>query len=144
MENSRIEQAVQLFKSGAICSQAVFVTYADLFGIDREQAMKLSSPFGGGVGGQRQVCGAISGMSMIAGLYNGMTIPGDKEGKKRNYDTVKLLCEEFRTENGSIRCSQLLGLEPGLPEGMKKKPCVEYIKYCAALIEKHLLPEATP
>lgn len=144
MENSRVEEAIALFKSGAICSQAVFVTYADIFGIDREQAMKLSSPFGGGLGGQRQVCGAVSGMSMIAGLYNGMTVPGDKEGKMCNYDTVQMLSEEFRTENGSIRCAQLLGLEPGLPENMKKKPCIEYIKYCAALIEKHLLSDSTP
>ena len=137
---SRIEAAAELFKSGYNCAQAVFVTYADLFGIGREQALRLSSSFGGGIGGMREVCGTVTGMSMIVGLYNGMTQAGDKEGKKANYDLVQLLADRFKEENGSIICKQLLGLTPGLPSGKCKKPCVEYVRTCARLIEEHLMP----
>ena len=136
---SRIEQAVERYQEGYTCSQAVFATYADLFDIPWEQALKLSAPFGGGVGGLRQLCGSVSGMTLIAGLYNGMTQPGDKAARKSNFDIVKHLAVRFEKEHGSIRCGQLLGLEPGLPEGYRKKPCAEYVRTCARLIEEHLL-----
>ena len=140
MTESRVDQAVERFKEGYTCSQAVFATYADLFGLTQEQALKLASPFGGGMGGLRQVCGTVSGMTLAAGLHNGMTTP-DKQAKKANYDTVKGLVGEFEREHGSVRCGQLLGLEPGLPEGFQKQPCVEYVRTCARLIEEHLLKE---
>ena len=136
---SRIEVAAELFKNGYNCAQAVFVTYADLFGVAEEQALKLSSSFGGGIGGMREVCGTVTAMSMIAGLYNGVIQSNDKEGKKINYETVQLLADKFREENGSIVCRQLLGLAPGLPEEKQKKPCVEYVRTCAQLIEIHLI-----
>ena len=136
---SRVDIALEHFRNGYNCAQSVFVTYADLFGLEEEQATKIASPFGGGLGGMRQVCGTVSGMSLVAGLFNGTSRPADKEGKKIHYDTVRLLSDEFKAEHGSIRCAQLLGLEPGMPEGMKKKPCSEYVRTCASLIEKHLL-----
>ena len=85
---SRVEQAVERFKKGCNCAQAVFVTYADRFGLDEGTAMKLSSPFGGGLAGMRHVCGTVSGMSMLAGLHNGAVSEG-KEARNANYDTVK-------------------------------------------------------
>lgn len=86
----------------------------------------------------RHVCGTVSGMSMLAGLHNGAVSEG-KEARNANYDTVKMMAEAFKAEHGSIRCGQLLGLEPGLPEGFRKKPCTEYVRICAALVEKYLL-----
>jgi C_GCAxxG_C_C family probable redox protein len=136
---SRVNQAIESFKNGYNCAQAVFATYSDLFGLDKELALKIASSFGGGIGGMREVCGTVSGMAMVAGLFNGTFQPNDKEGKKMNYHTVQLLSDEFKNENGSIICKQLLGLEPGLPEGKEKKPCAEYVRMCSMLIEKHLL-----
>jgi len=52
---SRVEKAVQTFESGFGCAQSVFSTYADLFGMDRETALKLASPMGGGIGRMREV-----------------------------------------------------------------------------------------
>lgn len=135
---SRVEKAIALFKNGYNCSQAVFVAYSDLYGLDESTAFKLSTSFGGGLGGTRNVCGAVSGMSMIAGLAKGTDQPHDKEGKKVNYETVQLLVNEFEKENGSIVCGELLGLKPtDIP--LKKRPCVEYVRMCAELLEKHLL-----
>lgn len=139
--DSRVEQAVEMFGQGYTCSQAVFVTYADLFGLDREQALRLSSPFGGGLGGMREVCGTVAGMSMLAGLRNGMVAPRDNAAKKANFDTVKTMSGDFKEMFGSIRCGQLLGLEPGLPEGMEKRPCAEYVRASAELVEEYLFAE---
>ena len=80
---SRVEKAVQTFESGFGCAQSVFSTYADLFGMDRETALKLASPMGGGIGRMREVCGAVSAMALLAGLKGGTpTLPMKKERKK--------------------------------------------------------------
>ena len=47
---SRVEKAVELFMSGYNCSQSVFAAYSDLFGMDREQALKVSCSMGHGYG----------------------------------------------------------------------------------------------
>ena len=39
---SRVSRAVATFEEGYNCCQSVFSTYADLFGMDRETALKLS------------------------------------------------------------------------------------------------------
>ena len=140
MEN-RIEKAVECYKSGYNCAQSVFATYADLFGLERGSALKFSSSFGRGIGGMREVCGTVIGMLMITGLYNGVTQANDKEGKEANREMVQLLADKFKEENGSIICRQLLGLSPGLPDGKQKKPCIEYIRTCAQLIETYLMKE---
>lgn len=137
MQN-RIDKALELHKNGYNCAQAVFAAYADLYNMDIDTALRLSTSFGGGIGGMRHVCGAVSGMAMIAGLETGTSKPNDKEGKQENYDTVRFLAEEFEHEHGSIICKQLLGLEESATP-LKKKPCNEYIRYCAQLIEEKLV-----
>lgn len=93
---------MQLFKEGYNCSQAVFAAYCDLYNMDQETALKVSSSFGGGMGRMREVCGAVSGMFLIAGLETGSVDGKDQEGKKHNYDVVQQLAEEYKKENGSI------------------------------------------
>ena len=134
-----MEKAVALFKQGYNCAQAVFAAYADIFGMDEETSLKLAMPFGGGMGGMREVCGTVSGMFLVAGLAKGTAIPKDMEGRKACYKLVQVLADKFREENGSIICKQLVGLEPGLPEGYKKKTCAERVKLCAELIEAEIL-----
>ena len=80
---SRVTQAVATFESGYTCAQAVFVTYADLFGMDRETALKLSSPMGGGVGRMREICGVVSAMALLAGLKEGNTDPENEAGREQ-------------------------------------------------------------
>ena len=80
---SRVEKAVQTFESGFGCAQSVFSTYADLFGMDRETALKLASPMGGGIGRMREVCGAVSAMALLAGLKEGNTDPSMKKERTK-------------------------------------------------------------
>ena len=67
VENSVYGQrAKQLFLEGYNCSQSVFLAFEDKYDMDHSTAMKLSSSFGGGMGRLREVCGAVSGMFMVA------------------------------------------------------------------------------
>ena len=70
-KETRIQHAVDLFMSGYNCSQSVVAAFADMYGFTREQALKMSAAFGGGIGRMRQTCGAACGMFMLAGLEKG-------------------------------------------------------------------------
>ena len=110
---ARAQRAVELFKQGFNCSQAVFASCADLYGINDEQlALRLSASFGGGMGRMRLVCGAASGMFMLAGLQNGSCTPHDNDGKMANYAFVQQLAGQFKNKYGSLICAELLGLAP--------------------------------
>ena len=134
---SRAQKAQDLFKQGFNCSQAVFASCADLYGIHDEQlALRLAASFGGGTGRMRMTCGAANGMFMLAGLHNGSATPHDSEGKMANYAFVQQLAGEFKAKYGSLVCAELLGLAPK-PQDPKpeertqqyyeKRPCVEMI-----------------
>ena len=62
----RVEKARDLFRQGYNCSQSVFLAYNDLLGVESTLAATISGPLGGGMGRLREVCGAVSGMSLIA------------------------------------------------------------------------------
>lgn len=110
---TRAQRAVDLFKEGYNCSQAVFASCADIYGIeDQDLALRLSASFGGGMGRMRLVCGAASGMFMLAGLHNGSATPHDNNGKMENYAFVQQLAGDFKAKYGSLICAELLGLAP--------------------------------
>ena len=105
----RVLRARELHRAGFNCSQAVFAACSDLYGIDEEQALRVSSSFGGGIGGTRSVCGAVCAMCMLEGLHSGSSVRGDLQGKKANYSRVQALLEEFKQHHGnSIICAELL------------------------------------
>ncbi len=106
----RIKKAVELFKAGYNCSQAVLTAFADIYEIPEEVALRIAAPFGGGIGRMRETCGAACGLFLLAGLENGSVVPGDKVGKTANYGLVQELAGEFRRRNGSLCCRELLGL----------------------------------
>ena len=133
----RAERAKELFHQGFNCSQSVFAACADLYGIhDEALALRLSASFGGGIGRMRQTCGAACGMFLLAGLENGSATPHDAKGKMQNYSLVQDLAAQLKEENGSLICSELLGIAPKpqdpVPEPRteayyKKRPCVEMV-----------------
>ena len=153
---NRVEKALANHKKGYNCSQSVFVTYADLFGLDKETALKVSASFGAGIGRMREVCGAACGMFMAAGMLTGQTEGADQAAKKRNYDMVQRLAEEFKKENGGTYiCRELLanaGAKAAAVSGAdgnttpearsedyyKKRPCLKTIEGAAGIIERVL------
>ena len=146
---TRKEKAVELFKNGYGCAQAVLGAYSDLFGLDTNTALKIACSFGAGMGRMREVCGAVSGMFMVAGLYNGMT-DADPEAKKANYDLVVRMADEFKKRNNTIICRELLGLdktdvvdtnpEKRTETYYKVRPCVSKVEECADIIEELIMP----
>ena len=140
------EKAAELFLQGYNCAQAMMVAYCDVTGLTPEFAAKLSSSFGGGMGRMREVCGAVSGMLMVAGLVYGYDTPGDDVSKKAHYHLVQHLAGKFREEAGSIVCREILKNPPSDPnptprtaEFYKTRPCARMLTLAAGILDDYLL-----
>ena len=139
-------KAGELFLGGVNCAQAVFLAFEDVTGIDRTLAAKLSSPFGGGMGRMREVCGAVSGMLMVLGVLYGYddTVEDDAQ-KKQLYRDVQALAAKFREECGSIICREILKNPPSDPnptprtaEFYAKRPCARMVMTAARLLDEFI------
>lgn len=141
------EEAKRLFLSGHNCAQAVFLAFSKELGLDEQTALKLTSGFGGGMGRLREVCGAVSGMFMVLGLKYGSADPTDQKTKAQLYAHIQELANQFKEQNGSIICRELLSLPAGpqhpTPQARtesyyKVRPCPEKVACAANLLEKYL------
>ena len=141
------EQAKQLFLSGQNCAQAVLSAFCKDFGLDEQTALRLSACFGGGLGRQREVCGAVSGMCMALALKYASQDPADQAAKVAFYARIQEVCKRFKEENGSIICRELLALSAGPSNSTTEKRtaaydqlrvCADRVKSAAAILEKYL------
>lgn len=138
-------KAMELFKEGYNCSQAVFSAFCEQTGMDFEASLKISSSFGGGMGRLREVCGAVSGMFLVAGMLHGYTDPKDLTGKALHYRLIQNMAERFKKENNSIICRELLGMAAGpnspVPQirtdaYYEKRPCIELVGTAARIVQE--------
>ena len=138
-------RAGELFLAGYNCSQSVVVAFCDVTGLSEAFAAKLSSSFGGGMGRMREVCGAVSGMLTVAGLLYGYSTPGDDAAKRAHYTLVQALAGQFREEQGSIICREILKNPPSDPnptprtaEFYKTRPCARMVMTAARLLDEYI------
>lgn len=142
-----VDKASDLFLGGANCAQAVFAAFSDVVGIDEERCLKLSSMFGGGMGRMREVCGAVSGMLMVAGAVNGYA-EHDDVLKAQAYTLAQQMADEFKKQHGTIICRELLELPSAVPTSpvpTKRdesyyacRPCLHFVETAAYIAEKML------
>ena len=138
-------KAAELFLGGYNCAQAVAVAFCDLTGLEEKQAAKMASAFGGGMGRLREVCGAVSGMLLVLGILDGYDDPTDDAAKKALYSRVQELAREFREENGSIICRELLDNPPADPNPTPRtadfyteRPCARMVLTAARILDEYL------
>ena len=148
---TRREAAMANFLKGYNCSQSIVLAFEDMLPVEREQISKLASSFGGGMGRLREVCGAVSGMFMVAGLLYGYDGPETAKVKADHYARIQELARRFEEKHGSIVCREMLGLsvrrEAPTPEARteeyyKKRPCKEIIGDAAEILEQYIKEQA--
>ena len=139
------EYAAELFLKGYNCAQAVAVAFCDVTGLDVDFTARMASSFGGGMGRMREVCGAVSGMLMVAGLLYGYDTPGDDVTKKAHYTLVQDLSGKFREAVGSIVCREILKNPPSDPnptprtaEFYKIRPCARMVSLAAKILDEYI------
>jgi len=112
---ARADRAVENFRQGCNCSQAVLTAFAADYGMDETTAALVARGFGGGMGRTGGVCGAVSGAVMVIGLST-RAIEDAGEGKQRAYALVREFFRLFGERRPSIECRALLGYAIGDPE----------------------------
>lgn len=139
------EYAGELFLKGYNCAQSVVVAFCDVTGLTPEFSAQMASSFGGGMGRMREVCGAVSGMLMVAGLLYGYDVPGDDVSKKKHYQLVQQLAASFREQECSIVCREILNNPasdpnptPRTAEFYKTRPCVRLVVLAARILDQYL------
>ena len=141
------DRACKNFTNGCNCAQSVLCAFSEKVGLDESTAMKLASSFGGGMGRLREVCGAVTGMFMIAGLLKGYQSSGDDIAKARHYQLIQDLAGKFKEKHGTIICRELLGLDgednpvpsKRTSEYYSSRPCEQFIRTAAEITEQELL-----
>ena len=115
------DKAKQLFENGYNCAQAVFCSFPEVTGLDNETALRISA----------YAC----------------TDPSDHTKKAELYALIQKAAGEFREENGSIICRELLGLAEKVSDPVPekrtnayyhKRPCGEIVKCAADIAEKYV------
>ncbi len=139
------EKAKQYFEEGYNCAQAVFLAFSDVTGLDEKTSLMLSSSFGGGMGRLREVCGAVSGAFIAAGVLFGYTSPDDDNTKKEHYALVQEIAKRFKERNNTIICRELLqktandtlpNPTPRTEEFYKTRPCVRFVMDASEIFDE--------
>ncbi len=110
------ETALDLFRRGFSCSQAVFAALAG-GRLDRDSALRIAQPFGGGIARRGGLCGAASGALMAIGLVHGRVRAEDDEARETTYRLTREFLDRFAARFGTLDCRGLLGHDIGTPEG---------------------------
>jgi C_GCAxxG_C_C family probable redox protein len=138
-----IQTAQDRFAQGFSCSQSVFCAFAPKLGIAEETALKLSSPFGGGVAHQGQVCGAVTGALLALGLGRGSATVEEKD---ETYRLAEDFIKRFQERHCTIVCRELIGHDISIPDGLQsareqnvfETVCPGLVKDAAELVSEFL------
>jgi C_GCAxxG_C_C family probable redox protein len=134
-----IEEAVQLFEGGYMCSQAVFAAFSEDYNLSKDQALKIGACFGSGMR-KGEVCGACTGAIMALGLKYG-------ENKSKSDEMCVKFLDSFKKENGSYICRDLLDCDIRTEEGIKyaidnnlfKEICPKMVESAAKIAQELIL-----
>lgn len=141
------KNAIEYFEGPCNCAQAVLKALAPLVGMEETCAEALTAGFGGGVGGQQELCGAVSGacMAISYGLFH--LEEAKSEGKKLATEGVAEFMKTFLKDWGAVRCFELTGHDFSkkeqrkafLDKGLKKKVCFQAVHFAVEEGEKIIL-----
>ena len=141
---SYTDLALARFHAGFNCAQAVFAAFAADLGLDADAALRIASPFGGGIGRTGQICGAASGGLMALGLRHGFSRTDDKTAKDRMYAQTRDFLARFQARQGAITCRGLLGHDISDPaeyqviraQGLFTSVCPQAVAAAAEIVEE--------
>ncbi len=116
----KYEIAADYMKKGYNCAQSIIKAYAGDVGINKEDAVRMASALGGGVGRNGHICGAVSGAALIIGMKFGTIDPADFPAKETAYNKTNELLNRFIEENKSVLCKELISYDLKNPAELQK------------------------
>jgi len=143
---SKLNKAEKAFKGDFNCAQSIFSSFCKDYGLDKDNALKIATGFGGGMGRSQRTCGAITGSYMVLGLRYGMDQKADKDARDRTYQLINEFSNRFKQEFGSLMCKELLDCDLNTPEGnlyyeennFFETKCFQYVRKAVEILEELL------
>lgn len=140
------EKAVEIFKKGYSCSQAVLSAYGTELGLNEDICLKIAQGFGAGIGRSALICGAVTGAYMVIGLTHGSAKADDRDAKEKVYTLVREFKIRFEEHNHTCICYELLGCDIGTVEGFREALqkdfinvlCPQFVMDAAEILEEIL------
>jgi C_GCAxxG_C_C family probable redox protein len=142
-ELSKAKEAKKQFEKGFSCAPAVFSTYSERFGLEKELALKIACGFGGGIGRMGRTCGAVTGAVMVIGLKHGQANAADEESRQETHKLVRKFIDKFAALYGSVECRELIGydlsnsreLKSARESGTFESKCPGFVYDAAGILE---------
>ncbi|MDL2232999.1 C-GCAxxG-C-C family protein [Ruminococcaceae bacterium OttesenSCG-928-L11] len=132
----RQDIACALFQEGYNCAQSTFAAFSGDAGTERAVLLRIASPFGGGIAGRKESCGALTGMLMAAGLIQGWDEAKSPEEKEAFSAQMRALIGQFEEACGHTDCASLLNRNgDALP---KREYCTGLVREAVAILEKSI------
>ena len=140
---SDVDRAVEFFRSGCACSQAMLAAFGPRYGMDETLALRVAAGFGSGMR-MGETCGAVTGAFMVLGLASCRKQCRTTAERQPACDAVTAFAAEFRRRHGTLVCRELLGCDVSTPEGaaaareqgLFKTRCVDIVRGAAELLEE--------
>ena len=101
----RKSMAVEFKHNGCNCAQAVVLAFADLTGMNTDEAMVAGSAFGMGMGCTKATCGPAIGAGIVLGTLF--------YGKAPVTSKAKQMLLKFEEKCGAVTCADLKGIGTG-------------------------------
>jgi len=139
-------QALETFRSGRNCAQAVLSSFTEDLGVDTDLALNLSTGFGAGMGRLQETCGATTGAFMVLGIYNSQKYTHDDEAKEKTVEMIQDFNKKFTALHASMDCKTLLNCDLKTEEGQKyltdnklsEKVCEKCVQNAVTITEELL------
>lgn len=143
----RSEGAKASFNNGFNCAQSVFAAFAPESGISVDESLRIATAFGGGMGKQQLVCGAVTGALMALGTIRGKGLHDPETKKQEVYHLTRDFCQAFISKHKSLHCRELLNGLNMLDQEENRKikesrltetHCTRYVADAVEIMEKLL------
>ena len=130
------------------CSQAVAAAGQEKLGRGNDDVIRAMGAFGGGLGGNGEVCGALAGALAVIGLRYSRAHADEKENPKMWADTQEMV-RRFRDEivkgDGTIYCRDIAQVNwlsraetKAFYSGEKVKKCIQIVGQTALVLGEML------
>jgi C_GCAxxG_C_C family probable redox protein len=127
------DRAVKLFKSGLYCSEAILQVYNKKLHLGlNDNAIKMATGFGAGLGASKCCCGSITGAIMVLSAVKGRTSTKEKEDEV--FALTRELHDRFKKKYKATCCRVLTrSVVWGEPE--HHKHCERYVYGAVEILE---------
>jgi C_GCAxxG_C_C family probable redox protein len=129
------KNALEHFKNGLYCSQAVLGVFCEKYGLPKDVAFKISCGLNSGCR-CGDICGAVSGAILVIGLKHG-------DSKVICNSKTEEFINAFKDKNESVICRVLLGYDISTPKGLEnffekklfQTVCAKMVKDAVQILE---------